>query len=100
MKPLVALLLTACAAAPAAPRIETPPHPLPEDPRWLVFPAQGDHADPPHVVFVAGDQEYRSEQSLPMLARLFAARHGMHTTVLFSLDGEGRVNPKLAKAEA
>ena len=95
MKPLVALLLAACAATPAAPRIETPPHPLPEDPRWLVFPAQGDHADPPHVVFVAGDQEYRSEQSLPMLARLFATRHGMHTTVLFSLDGEGRVNPTL-----
>lgn len=28
-----------------------------------------------------------------MLARLFAARHGLHCTVLFALDGEGQVDP-------
>ncbi|MCA9147263.1 MAG: ThuA domain-containing protein, partial [Planctomycetales bacterium] len=41
-----------------------------------------------HIVFVAGDHEYRSEESLPALARLLAKHHGFKCTVLFNIDPE------------
>lgn len=86
-----AALSFACAAPPPAP----PPHPVPEDARWLVYPA-ADAARAPgrgaHVVLVAGEQEYRAEQSLPMLARLLSGRHGFHCTVLFA-QKDGMVDP-------
>lgn len=41
-----------------------------------------------HIVFLAGDHEYRSEESLPALARVLAKRHGFKCTVLFSLEKE------------
>ncbi|MSR47543.1 MAG: hypothetical protein EXS13_10865 [Planctomycetes bacterium] len=47
-----------------------------------------------HVVLLAGDEEYRSEESLPMLAKVLAVRHGFRCTVLFSLDrATGEINP-------
>ena len=42
-----------------------------------------------HIVFIAGDEEYRSEESLPMFAKLLSQRHGFDCTVLFSLDPTG-----------
>ena len=39
-----------------------------------------------HIVFLTGDEEYRSEEGLPMLARILATRHGFRCTVLFSID--------------
>lgn len=58
-------------------------------PGWVSFgPATGRK-----VVLLAGDEEYRSEESLPMLARLLAERHGFHCTVLFSHDPDGTLNP-------
>jgi putative membrane-bound dehydrogenase-like protein len=39
-----------------------------------------------HIVFLAGDHEYRSEESLPALARLLAKHHGFKCTVLFTVD--------------
>lgn len=42
-----------------------------------------------HIVFLAGDHEYRSEEMMPALARLLAARHGFRCTVLFTLDPNG-----------
>src|ERR1051326_8730615 len=42
-----------------------------------------------HIVFIAGDEEYRSEESLPMLAKILSQRHGFDCTVLFSLDPTG-----------
>src|SRR3954464_1559692 len=42
-----------------------------------------------NVVFIAGDEEYRSEESLPMLAKILRQRHGFNCTVLFSLDPTG-----------
>jgi hypothetical protein len=47
-----------------------------------------------HVVLLAGDEEYRSEESLPMLARILAEKHGFDATVLFSADEDGTINPK------
>jgi type 1 glutamine amidotransferase len=39
-----------------------------------------------HVVFVVGDQEYRSEESMPALARILAERHGFKATVLLPIN--------------
>jgi hypothetical protein len=47
-----------------------------------------------HVVFLAGDEEYRSEEALPMLAKILSQRHGFKTSVLFSVDADGTINPK------
>ena len=47
-----------------------------------------------HIVFVSGDEEYRSEESLPMLAKLLAARHGFKCTVLFAINKQtGEIDP-------
>lgn len=39
-----------------------------------------------HIVFLAGDHEYRSEETLPALARILARHHGFKCTVLFNID--------------
>src|SRR5688500_15028067 len=46
-----------------------------------------------HVVFLTGDEEYRSEEGLPMLAKILSQRHGFKCTVLFALDPDGTINP-------
>src|SRR3954466_1311377 len=46
-----------------------------------------------HIVFLSGDEEYRSEEGLPMLAKLLSQRHGFKCTVLFALDPDGTINP-------
>ena len=47
-----------------------------------------------HIVLIAGDQEYRSEESIPALARILATRHGFHCTVLFSTNRQtGQIDP-------
>src|ERR1043166_3013854 len=46
-----------------------------------------------HVVLLSGDEEYRSEEALPMLAKILSQRHGFKCTVLFALDKDGTINP-------
>jgi hypothetical protein len=46
-----------------------------------------------HVVLLAGDEEYRSEEGMPLMARILAEKHGFDTTVLFSADEDGTINP-------
>jgi len=47
-----------------------------------------------HIVFVVGDQEYRSEESMPALARILAERHGFQCTVLLPINRQtGKVDP-------
>jgi type 1 glutamine amidotransferase len=46
------------------------------------------------VVLLAGDEEYRSEEALPMLAKILSQRHGFTCTVLFPMDPDGTINPK------
>lgn len=45
-----------------------------------------------HVVLLAGDEEYRSEEAMPMLAKILSERHGFKTTVLFSVDKDGFID--------
>ncbi len=47
-----------------------------------------------HIALLCGDWEYRCEESLPMLAKILAKRHGFKCTVLFSMNPkDGTVNP-------
>jgi type 1 glutamine amidotransferase len=39
-----------------------------------------------HVVLLSGDQEYRSEEAVPQLAKILAERLGFKCTVLFTTD--------------
>src|SRR5262245_5374083 len=62
----------------------------------VTYPAKAGPGKARHVVLLAGDEEYRSEEGLPMLAKILSQRHGFRTTVLFSLDPDGTINPKNA----
>lgn len=44
-----------------------------------------------HIVFIANDHEYRSEQTCPTLAKILAKHHGFRCTVLFGLDENGAI---------
>ena len=51
---------------------------------WLTF--QGSNVDAKHIVLVSGDEEYRSEEALPQLAKILSEHHGFKCTVLFAQD--------------
>lgn len=46
----------------------------------------------PHIVFITGDEEYRSEESMPMLARILANRYNFKVTVLYATT-DGIIDP-------
>lgn len=47
-----------------------------------------------HIVFLTGDEEYRSEEGLPMLAKILSQRHGFKCTVLFPQKSDGVIDPE------
>ena len=61
--------------------------------QWLVF--EGSDANAKHIVLVSGDEEYRSEEALPQLAKILSEHHGFKCTVLFAQnpDEPGIVDP-------
>lgn len=60
----------------------------------LVFEGTAGPGKGKHIVFLAGDHEYRSEETLPELARILAKHHGFKCTVLFNIDKEtGEIVP-------
>jgi len=71
---------------------------------WVTYPGGKGPGAGKHVVLLAGDEEYRSEEALPMLAKILSQRHGFKCTVLFSTDPDGTINPNqgdsLGKPEA
>ncbi|MHC4458570.1 MAG: ThuA domain-containing protein [Planctomycetota bacterium] len=49
-----------------------------------------------HIVFVTGDEEYRSEEAMPQMAKILAVHHGFKCTVLFAIDKKtGQINPDI-----
>jgi lysophospholipase L1-like esterase len=47
-----------------------------------------------HIVFIAGDHEYRGEETLPALARILAKRHGFKCTFLVTTNKQtGFIEP-------
>lgn len=56
--------------------------------------ALGTAADKPHIVFVAGDHEYRSEVTLPLIAGILESQHGFRTSLVMPVDADGKMDPK------
>lgn len=44
-----------------------------------------------HIVFIANDHEYRSEETCPLIAKILAKHHGFKCTVLFGIDENGYI---------
>ena len=44
-----------------------------------------------HIVFIANDHEYRSEQTCPAMAKILAKHFGFKCTVLFGIDENGEI---------
>ena len=64
----------------------------------LHFPGKEGPGKGKKIVLIAGDEEYRSEEALPMLAKILSQRHGFDCTVLFSLDPDnGHIDPNQQK---
>ena len=60
---------------------------------WVEYEGKAGPGKGKHLVFLAGDEEYRSEEALPQLAKILSQRHGFKCTVLFSVDTNGFINP-------
>ena len=62
---------------------------------WTVYEGNEGAGKGKHIVLVSGDEEYRSEEALPLLAKILAVHHGFKCTVLFAIDQEtGEINPE------
>jgi len=62
---------------------------------WLTYPGGEGPGKGKKIVLIAADQEYRSEQSMPMLAKILSTRHGFDCTVLFAVNEKGEVDPTM-----
>ena len=61
---------------------------------WVVYLGKTGPGHGKHIVFLSGDEEYRSEEALPMLAKILAVRHGFDCTVLFPINAaDGTIDP-------
>ena len=63
---------------------------------WVVYEGNEGPGKGKHIVLVSGDEEYRSEEALPMLGKVLATHHGFTCTVLFAIDPEtGVIDPEV-----
>lgn len=63
--------------------------------QWVTYEGKEGAGKGKHIVLISGDEEYRSEEALPMLGKILAERHGFKCTVLFSQNPEtGVIDPK------
>ena len=65
---------------------------------WVEYAAKPGPGAGKHIVFLAGDEEYRSEEALPQMAKILSQRHGFKCTVLFSVDTNGVINPNAGES--
>ena len=49
---------------------------------WIEFQGSDGPGAGKRVVLISGDEEYRSEEALPMLAKILSRHHGFDTRVL------------------
>jgi hypothetical protein len=65
---------------------------------WVVYEGTEGPGKGKHVVLLSGDEEYRSEEGLPQLARILAKHHGFKCTVLFAINpANGQIDPNYSK---
>lgn len=63
---------------------------------WVHYPGKEGPGKGKKVVLISGDEEYRSEESMPQLGRILSERHGFDCTVLFAVDpADGTINPNV-----
>ena len=63
------------------------------DDAWVVYPGGDGPGKGKHIVFIAAEESYRSEESMPQMARILS-KHGFKCTVLFGIDPkDGTINP-------
>jgi len=61
---------------------------------WVVLEGKAGPGKGKHIVLVAADDEYRSEELIPQLAKILAMHHGFKCTVLFTVNKEtGEIDP-------
>ena len=68
----IPLLFAACAMLAGTLQAENP---------WIVYPGGEGPGKGRHIVLLAGDEEYRSEEGLPMMAKILSTHHGFDCTV-------------------
>lgn len=61
--------------------------------QWVKYEGKEGPGKGKKVVLISGDEEYRSEEALPQLAKILATQHGFDCTVLFALGEDGTINP-------
>src|SRR5712691_761162 len=67
---------------------------------WVFYKGKDGPGKGKHIVFVSGDEEYRSEEGLPQLAKILSVRHGFKCTVLFSVNPKtGEIDPNTKNNE-
>ena len=63
---------------------------------WVVYEGNEGPGKGKHIVLVSGDEEYRSEEAMPMLGKVLAMHHGFRCTVLFAINPEtGEIDPNV-----
>jgi putative heme-binding domain-containing protein len=72
---LLAVCLTIAAALPA-----------PAADQWVAYRGKEGPGKGKKIVLISGDEEYRSEEALPMLGKILSQRHGFDCTVHFAVD--------------
>lgn len=61
---------------------------------WLEVAGHDGPGKGKRVVLISGDEEYRSEEALPQLAKILAHRHGFDCRVVFAIDPDtGVIDP-------
>ncbi len=62
--------------------------------QWVTYKAKNNPTGK-KIVLVTGDEEYRSEEAMPQLAKILTNHHGFDCTVLFAQDPEklGTIDP-------
>ena len=64
--------------------------------KWVVYEGNEGPGKGKHIVLVSGDEEYRSEEALPMLGKVLATHHGFRCTVLFAINPDtGEIAPEV-----
>ena len=65
--------------------------------QWITYEGKDGPGKGKRVVLLSGDEEYRSEEALPMLGKLLSQCHGFTCTVLFAINKEsGEIDPNTA----
>jgi len=59
---------------------------VPPDQQWAIFEGKDGPGKGKHIVFVTGDDEYISEDGMPVMARILSQKHGFKCTVLFAIN--------------